>query len=138
MKTLTIKKITQLLGIMMITALFSNPIYAQNKDVASSTVTSQDITIKGKVMDENGPLPGVNIVLKGSKTGAVTDVNGEFTFPKSLSSGDVLIFSFLGYDKQEIKIDGKTTYINLLMSNDIIEIMGAPSTDKPYKSKRSN
>lgn len=138
MKTLTIKKITQLLGIMMITALFSCPLNAQNKDTASATVADQQLTVKGKVTDEKGPLPGVNIILKGSKVGAVTDVNGEFTFPKLLSSGDVLVFSFLGYDKQEVKIDSKNTYINLLMSDDVIEMMGAPSSDKPFKSKRSN
>jgi hypothetical protein len=96
------------------------------------------LTIKGKVTDEKGPLPGVNIVLKSSEIGTVTDKNGEFTFPESLSSGAVLIFSFLGYDKQEIKINAKMTYINLLMSDNIIEIMGAPNTDKPYKTKGSN
>jgi hypothetical protein len=83
-------------------------------------------------------LLGVNIVLKGSKIGVMTDENGEFTFPKSLSSGDILVFSYLGYEKQDIKIDAKTTYINLIMSSDLIEMMGAPSSDKPYKSKRSN
>nr|WP_321243015.1 carboxypeptidase-like regulatory domain-containing protein [uncultured Psychroserpens sp.] len=138
MKTQTIKKITQLLGMLMITALFSNPIYAQNKDVASATVAGQELTIKGKVTDEKGPLPGVNIVLKGAKVGAVTDENGEFTFPKLLSSGDILVFSSLGYEKQEIKIDAKTTFINLIMSDGLIEMMGAPSSSKPYKSKRSN
>jgi hypothetical protein len=138
MKTQTIKKMTQLLGLLMITALFSSPTFAQNNDAAKTTVADQQLTVKGKVTDENGPLPGVNIVLKNSKVGVVTDVNGEFTFPKSLSSGDVLVFSFLGYDKQEIKIDAKTTYINLIMSTDLVEMMGAPSSDKPYKSKRSN
>lgn len=138
MKTQTFKKITQFFGILMITVLFSSPMNAQSKDAAAATVADQELTVKGKVTDDNGALPGVNIVLKGSKVGAVTDVNGEFTFPKSLSSGDILVFSYLGYDKQEVKIDSKTTFINLLMSDDVIEMMGAPNTDKPYKSKRSN
>jgi hypothetical protein len=138
MKTQTIKKIMQLIGIMMITALLSSPLQAQDKKVTTSTVASQEFTVKGKVTDEKGPLLGVNIVLKGSKIGVITDENGEFTFPKSLSSGDVLVFSYLGYEKQNIKIDAQTTYINLIMSSDLIEMMGAPSSDKPYKSKRSN
>jgi hypothetical protein len=138
MKAQTIKKITQLLGVLMITALFSSPIYAQNKDTTTATVSNQQLTVKGKVADEKGPLLGVNIILKGSNIGVMTDENGEFTFPKSLSSGDILVFSYLGYEKQDIKIDAKTTYINLIMSTDLIEMMGAPSSDKPFKSKRSN
>ena len=141
MKTLTMKKIVQalsLVAITMIAALVSNPMYAQTQTVATASIVEQQFTVKGKVSDDKGPLPGVNIILKGSKVGAVTDENGAFTFPNALSSGDVLIFSFLGYEKQEIKIDAQTTFINLVMSSDLVEIMGAPNTDKPYKSKRSN
>jgi len=141
MKTLTMKKIAQalsFLAIFMIAALISNPVYAQTQNVTTASILEQQFTVKGKVSDDKGPLPGVNIILKGSKVGAVTDENGAFTFPKTLSSGDILIFSFLGYEKQEIKIDAQTTFINLVMSSDLVEIMGAPNTDKPYKSKRSN
>nr|WP_321221896.1 carboxypeptidase-like regulatory domain-containing protein [uncultured Psychroserpens sp.] len=138
MKKQTFKKITLLLGIMMFSALFSNSIFAQSKVEATTSKAQQNLIVKGKVTDDKGALPGVNVVLKGSKVGAVTDENGEFTFPQSLSSGDVLVFSYLGYNKQNITIDAQTTYINLLMSDNVIEIMGAPSTDKPYKSKRSH
>ncbi|WP_298892724.1 carboxypeptidase-like regulatory domain-containing protein [uncultured Psychroserpens sp.] len=140
MKTLTMKRIAQTLGvisIVMIAAVISNPLYAQTQVTASATAVGQQMTIKGKVSDDKGPLPGVNIVLKGSKVGAITDGKGEFTFPKALSSGDILVFSFLGYEKQEVKIDSNTTFINLVLSTDLVEIMGAVSTDKPYKSKRS-
>lgn len=141
MKTLTIKKTTQAIGMMalvMIAALISNPVHAQTSTVATASVAEKQLTVKGKVSDDKGPLPGVNISLKGSRIGAVTDKDGLFTFPKALSSGDILVFSFLGYEKQQIKIDANTTYINLILSEDLVEIMGAPNTDKPYKSKRSN
>ena len=138
MKTTTIVNAISFMVIAIIAALICNPAHAQTPNVATASAVDQELTIKGKVTDEKGPLPGVNIVLKSSKIGTVTDENGEFTFPESLSSGSVLIFSFLGYDKQEIKINAKMTYINLLMSDNIIEIMGAPNTDKPYKAKRSN
>lgn len=118
--------------------LFMVVITAFNSMSAQTTSSTAEINVKGIVSDEAGPLPGVNIVLKGSKVGTVTDENGAFTFPKLLSSGDVLVFSFLGYEKQEIKIDANTTVINLMLSTDLVEIMGAPNTDKPYKSKRSN
>ena len=137
MKTQTIKKITLLFGLIMCTALFSNKMHAQSKIATTTAVADQELTIKGKVTDENGPLLGVNVVLKNSKIGVITDENGEFTFPKSLSSGDILVFSYLGYEKQDIKIDAKSTYINLLMSSDLVEIMGAPNSNTPFKSKRS-
>ena len=139
MKTITMKTVARsisLITIVMIAGLFSNVLQAQTN--TDKTVENQNLTIKGVVSDENGALPGVNIVLKGEKVGAITDENGAFTFPKALSSGDVLVFSFLGYEKQEIKITSETTFINLILSSDLVEIMGAPNSNVPYKSKRSN
>ncbi|MDG5490276.1 carboxypeptidase-like regulatory domain-containing protein [Psychroserpens sp. SPM9] len=141
MKTLTMKNIVRgmsLMAIVMMAGLTCNLMYAQSPTMALATVADQQLTIKGKVSDDKGALPGVNIVLKGSKVGVVTDENGAFTFPRALSAGDVLVFSFLGYEKQEVKIDADTTFINLILTSDLVEIMGAPNTDKPYKSKRSN
>jgi TonB-linked SusC/RagA family outer membrane protein len=63
--------------------------------------------IKGKVVDENGvPAPGVSVRVKGSTTGTITDSNGNF----SLNAPDnaVLIFSFLGYENQEVAVAGKS------------------------------
>ena len=52
--------------------------------------------IKGKVVDENGvELPGVSVILQGTKTGTSTGVNGEFSL--RARKGDVLKFSFIGY-----------------------------------------
>ena len=141
MKTISRKRIVRALSclaVVMMTGLICNPMYAQNQQLAKASVDDQQFTVKGKVSDDDGALPGVNIILKGSKVGAVTDENGMFTFPQALSSGDVLVFSFLGYEKQEIKVNAKNTFINLLMSSDLVEMMGAPNSDKPYKSKRSN
>lgn len=131
---ITSKMVRHLLfGIIMIATVAFNTMSAQTQ-----TTSNSGINVKGIVSDDKGPLPGVNIVLKGGEFGAVSDENGAFTFPKALSSGDILVFSFLGYEKQEIKIDANTTFINLVLTTDLVEIMGAPNTDKPYKSKRSN
>ena len=137
-RTTNILKTLSLLTITIVVSYFTNPIYAQNQKVATGSIADQEMTVTGKVTDEKGPLSGVNIVLKGSKVGVITDINGMYTFPKSLSSGDVLVFSFLGYDKQEVTIDSKTRVINIVMSDNYIEIMGAPNTNQPYKSKRSH
>ncbi|PHM11889.1 hypothetical protein B6D48_23910, partial [Salmonella enterica subsp. enterica serovar Paratyphi B] len=61
-----------------------------------------DRNISGKVTDEKGePLPGVSVVLKGSKTGTATNTEGTYT----LSIPDdnaVLIFSYVGYTPEEV------------------------------------
>lgn len=131
----TIVKNIGLIAIIMASGLFSNTIHAQNN--TSKTMVNEQLTVKGIVSDDKGALPEVNIVLKGDRVGTITDKNGAFTFPRTLSPGDVLVFSFLGYEKQEIKINAQTTFINLMMSSDLVEIMGAPNSNTPYKSKRS-
>lgn len=66
-----------------------------------------DTTIKGIVRDENNdPLPGVNVRVKGSSTGVVTDINGSYTI--SVPDGTVLIFSYIGYATQEIAVGNRT------------------------------
>lgn len=137
-RTTNILKTLSLLTIILVVSYFVNPIYAQNQKVTTGAVISQDMTVSGKVTDDKGPLSGVNVILKGSKVGVITDINGMYTFPKPLNPNDVLVFSFLGYDKQEVTIDSKTRVINIVMSDNYIEIMGAPNTNQPYKSKRSH
>ncbi len=56
---------------------------------------------------DNLPMPGVNIVEKGTMNGTVADLDGKYTL--TVSRPDVVIvFSFLGFATQEIKIDGRT------------------------------
>ena len=72
----------------------------------------QQTIITGVVTDEKGaPLPGVSIVVKGTKTGAITDANGEYTV-KTTDDKAVLVFSFVGFASQEIAVNGKSQ-INL-------------------------
>ena len=75
-------------------------------------------TITGNVTDEaNGlPLPGVNVVVKGTTTGASTDFDGNYTI--SVSQGDVLVFSYLGYTTKEITYEGGAT-LNVSLSEDV-------------------
>lgn len=56
---------------------------------------AQNITVTGKVTDANNvPMPGVNIQVKGTTKGATTNFDGDYTI--NASSGDVLIFSYVG------------------------------------------
>ncbi|CAG4991626.1 TonB-dependent receptor P26 [Dyadobacter sp. CECT 9275] len=79
--------------------------------------SSNERTINGTVTDEAGePLPGVNIVLRGSSRGTTTSKDGKYTL--DLPEGDnVLIFSFVGYIPQEIII-GKRTAIDVTLKVD--------------------
>ncbi len=79
---------------------------------------SQEITIKGTVLDyEGNPLPGVNILEKGTTNGGVTDIDGNFII--SVSSTDaILVFSYVGFLSEEVEVANQTT-INVTMIEDI-------------------
>lgn len=73
--------------------------------------------VRGRVTDENGNgLPGVNIVIKGSQRGFITDTDGRFMIDIT-DENTVLIFSFVGYMTEEI-IVGNQTSIDLTMRVD--------------------
>jgi len=77
----------------------------------------QAITITGKVSDKLGQaLPGVNVRLKGSKTGTQTDSFGSYSIRVPDNTG-VLVFSFLGFISQEVTI-GNQTIINVTLTED--------------------
>lgn len=68
--------------------------------------------ITGKVLDKDGPLPGVSILIKGTSNGTFTDIDGNFHI--EASPNDVLVFSFINLKTQEILINDKTV-INLTL-----------------------
>lgn len=72
-------------------------------------LVAQQNTVTGTVKDENSlPLEGVSITVKGKPTtGAITDARGNFSL--DASANDILVFEFVGYAKQEIKVSGSTT-----------------------------
>ena len=126
------------IGIMTMTLLAFNPTYGQTKTVTSKEMTSNERTIKGLITNEDGPLDGVNVILKGTRNGTVTNAKGEFTFPLKLKTGDVLVISYLGYENQNVVIKDDTTFIKLALTEDLVEMIGALDSAKPYKSKRKN
>jgi TonB-linked SusC/RagA family outer membrane protein len=70
-----------------------------------------DRQIKGKVTDGDTPtgIPGVNVVIKGSQIGTVTDANGNYTLDIP-DDGAVLVFSYVGYLSQEIETGARATF----------------------------
>jgi len=129
--SLKLKNLIGLIGFFIIVLLVSNPIHAQT-DMAS---TNQGITVEGVVNDEFGKPLEANIILKGTKIGTFANEDGTFTFPKELKQNDILIFTHLGFNTTEITIVENNTFLEVTMSSDVVEMLGAPQVDKPYKSK---
>jgi TonB-linked SusC/RagA family outer membrane protein len=75
------------------------------------------ITVSGKVTDNNGPVPGAYVILKGTSNGTSTDFDGNYTI-KNVPSDGVLVFSYLGYKTKEIKINN-STQINVTIEVDL-------------------
>ena len=75
--------------------------------MAVSLFAQKDITVSGTVRDEKGEtLVGVNVVVKNQPGfGVVTDLDGKYVI--KTQSNEVLIFSFVGYDKQEVAVSGR-------------------------------
>ncbi|WPR71083.1 TonB-dependent receptor [Flavobacterium sp. NG2] len=76
-------------------------------------------TITGKVSDEGGVLPGVSVLVKGTTTGTITNFDGVYQI--KAKDTDVLVFSFLGYGKKEIKVAGKKQ-INVVLDSDVTNL----------------
>jgi iron complex outermembrane recepter protein len=73
-------------------------------------------SISGTVTDANGePLVGVNIVIKGTTKGTLTDVDGNFKM--SVERNDILVFSFVGFKNQEIKVTDDISVLNIKMED---------------------
>lgn len=83
-----------------------------------ASATFQGVQVSGVVRDDSGaPIPGVNVVEKGTTNGTATDVDGRYSLLVS-SDDAVLVFSFIGYTTQEVTVGGRSS----------IEVTMAPDT----------
>ena len=95
----SMKKIYRNWGILLISlfVLGSVPLYGQN------------VNVNGTVTDDAGaPLPGVSVLEKGTANGATTDVDGKYTIQVQ-GEGATLVFSFIGFQTQEIEVNNRST-----------------------------
>lgn len=96
--------------------------------------------VAGIVKDklDNSPIPGVNIVLKGTEIGTITDADGRFRFPVALKEGDVLVFSFIGYTTEELTIGKQQAdVIELSLTMDACYTLGELSINQIYEPHQS-
>jgi TonB-linked SusC/RagA family outer membrane protein len=87
---------------------------------ATQLLFAQQGTISGTVSDSNGTgLPGVNVLVKGTSNGAATDFDGNYSI--SAKQGDVLVFSFVGFETKEVAVTGTSINTTLLESSNELE-----------------
>ncbi len=91
------------------------------KEFLTSLLMQEDRSISGKVTDSNGkPLPSATIMIKGTLKGITTDLEGNYTITVP-NSETVLVFSYVGFAKQEIKV-GNKVIINVTLEQAATEL----------------
>jgi TonB-linked SusC/RagA family outer membrane protein len=90
--------------------------------VATISLHAQERTISGRVtsVEDGSALPGVNVVVKGTTTGAFTDSNGNYRLAFS-GSGTTLVFTFIGLKTTEVEIGSQTT-IDVQMAEEVSQL----------------
>jgi TonB-dependent starch-binding outer membrane protein SusC len=80
------------------------------------------VTVTGVVTDADTkePLPGVNVIEKGTARGTVTDIDGKYSFEVS-AKGAVLSFSFMGYQPTEVTINEETV-VNIALASELVKL----------------
>ncbi|MBN2611198.1 MAG: TonB-dependent receptor [Bacteroidales bacterium] len=79
------------------------------------------VKVTGKVTNSTGePIPGVNVIIKGTEQGTITDTEGDYALT-GLSSDAVLVFSFIGMLTEEVTVDNQTE-INMVLVEDIMSL----------------
>ncbi len=80
---------------------------------------SNAITVKGMVMADGEPVIGATVLVKGVSTGTATDMDGNFTL--NVASKAVLVVSSIGYETQEVPVNGRTL-INVVLKSDVVAL----------------
>ncbi len=84
--------------------------------ITDMPASKQGITITGTVSDDKGTLPGVNVIIKGTTTGVVTDFDGKYSIDVP-DKNAVLVFSFVGFQRREYPV-GENTKIDIVLGEE--------------------
>lgn len=116
LKTLicTISKVMEKISKFLLSAMFL---------FASLSLQAQSVTVTGKVTDSDGiEVIGANVLLKGSAgVGTITDLDGKYSIKVNNAAKDVLVFSYVGMQNQEVKVAGRTQ-IDVTLKADAIQL----------------
>lgn len=84
----------------------------------TSMVSAQQFTLTGSVVDKNNePIIGASVLIKGTNNGIITDLDGNFTL-KNVSKGNVISISYIGYQSQNITINGAQKPLIITLNED--------------------
>ena len=100
-----------------------------------SMIWAQDKSLSGQIVGEDGAgLPGVNVVVKGTTTGTITDFDGNYrlSVPQDAST---LVFTYIGFATQEVEI-GARSVIDVTMSVDVTELQEVVVTAQGIQRKK--
>lgn len=99
-------------------SMIDNHVVLSAKTSSVNVTQQQQIVVSGKVTDTKGePLPGVSIVEKGTTNGTITGVDGSYTIDVK-AADEVLVFSFIGFENQEVNIAGRRE-INITLVEEV-------------------
>ena len=93
----------------------------QEKNEIENTLNSQDdeeVIVSGSVKGDEGLLPGVSVIIKGSSTGTVSDSEGKFSI--KVQKGDVLSFSYVGYRTFEYEVAKANENVTVVLEQEAI------------------
>lgn len=125
-------------GIVVISGLAISPltgVAANSATTLSSEEYFQALQVSGKIIDEKGePLPGANVLIKGSTLGTTTDASGSYTLTVP-DANATLVFSFIGYSSKEVAVNNQTQ-VNVSLDPDIISLSEVVVTGYGSQSKR--
>lgn len=95
-----------LVGICVSTSMAGRPVSNSAEGPDGAIVSNKDRTITGTVTSKGDgtPMPGVNVVIKGTQIGTTTDASGKYSLSISDDRKTTLVFSYIGYDSQEISV----------------------------------
>lgn len=116
-----VARIMMLLCFMLITVTLEINASVDSQPKNIDVRTQQGVTVTGVINDVNGdPIPGVNVVIKGTNIGVVTDIIGRYTL-NNVQQGSTLEFSFVGFVTENLIVGDRTT-IDLTMREDTREL----------------
>ncbi|MCE5344847.1 MAG: TonB-dependent receptor [Bacteroidales bacterium] len=100
-------------------SLYKDYIVLSKNNIVNKTIGEQKNAITGKVTNESGePLPGVSVIVKGTTTGTITDINGSYSLA-NISENATLQFSFVGMKTLEVKV-GNQTSIDAVLADEML------------------
>lgn len=97
---------------------------------------AQNRTVTGRItsVEDGSALPGVNVTLKGTSTGTVTDISGNYSISVP-ADGGTLVFTFIGLKTQEVAV-GERSQVDVSMENDVTQLSEVIVTGYGIEQKR--